>query len=246
MEALLKTLSVDSACRAEDFLEGRALLINKPYSWSSFDVVNKIRIQFKKYLGIKKIKVGHAGTLDPLASGLLIICTGKATKTIDQLMGMDKEYVAHITFGASTPSYDLETEPDAHFEAGHINKAEIQKALGHFQGIQMQAPPAFSAIKKDGQKAYEQARKGKILKLDKREVEFKELELLNYDAPTAVIRVVCSKGTYIRSFAHDLGLALKSGAHLSALERTAIGPMRLEGALSVEQFEKLLVTIQTI
>jgi tRNA pseudouridine55 synthase len=246
MEALLKTLSVDSACRAEDFLEGRALLINKPYSWSSFDVVNKIRIQFKKYLGIKKIKVGHAGTLDPLASGLLIICTGRATKTIDQLMGMDKEYVAHITFGASTPSYDLETEPDAHFDADHINKVAIQKALDHFQGLQMQAPPAYSAIKKDGQKAYEQARKGKILKLDKREVEFKELELLNYDAPTAVIRVVCSKGTYIRSFAHDLGLALKSGAHLSALERTAIGPMRLEGALNVEQFEKMLVTIQTI
>lgn len=246
MEELLKTLSVDSACRAEDFLEGRALLINKPYSWSSFDVVNKIRIQFKKYLGIKKIKVGHAGTLDPLASGLLIICTGKATKTIDQLMGMDKEYVAHITFGASTPSYDLETEPDQQFETDHINVAAIQQALDGFQGIQMQAPPVFSAIKKDGQRAYEQARKGKILKLEKREVEFKELELLNYDAPTAVVRVVCSKGTYIRSFAHDLGLALNSGAHLSALERTAIGPMRLEGALSMEQFEKMLVTIQTI
>ncbi|GAO29725.1 tRNA pseudouridine(55) synthase TruB [Geofilum rubicundum] len=246
MEELLKTLSVDSSCRAEDFLEGRALLINKPYSWSSFDVVNKIRIQFKKYLGIKKIKVGHAGTLDPLASGLLIICTGKATKTIDQLMGMDKEYVAHITFGASTPSYDLETEPDQHFETDHITKAEIQKALQGFQGIQMQAPPVFSAIKKDGQRAYEQARKGKSLKLDKREVEFKDLELLAYTAPTALVRVVCSKGTYIRSFAHDLGKALHSGAHLSGLERTAIGPMKLDGALSMEQFEKLLVTIQTI
>lgn len=237
---------MDSSCRAEDFLEGRALLINKPYSWSSFDVVNKIRIQFKKYLGIKKIKVGHAGTLDPLASGLLIICTGKATKTIDQLMGMDKEYVAHITFGASTPSYDLETEPDQLFETDHITKAEIQKALQGFQGVQMQAPPVFSAIKKDGQRAYEQARKGKSLKLDKREVEFKELELLAYTAPTALVRVVCSKGTYIRSFAHDLGKALHSGAHLSGLERTAIGPMKLDGALSMEQFEKLLVTIQTI
>jgi tRNA pseudouridine55 synthase len=246
MEELIKTLSVDSTCQAEDFLEGRALLIDKPFSWSSFDVVNKIRIQFKKYLGIKKIKVGHAGTLDPLASGLLIICTGKATKTIDQLMGMDKEYVANITFGASTPSYDLETEPDKLFDADHINKEEIQTALKDFQGIQMQAPPAFSAIKKDGQKAYEQARKGRILKLEKREVEFKELELLSYEAPTAKIRVLCSKGTYIRSFAHDLGKVLKSGAHLSALERTAIGPMKLKDAQSMEQFEKMLVTIQTI
>jgi len=237
---------VDSACRAENFLEGRALLINKPYSWSSFDVVNKIRIQFKKYLGIKKIKVGHAGTLDPLASGLLIICTGKATKTIDQLMGIDKEYVARITFGASTPSYDLETEPDQHFETDHITTEEVQQALNGFQGIQMQAPPVFSAIKKDGQRAYEQARKGKILKLEKREVEFKELELLSYEAPTAEVRVVCSKGTYIRSFAHDMGIALKSGAHLSALERTAIGSMKLEDALSMQQFEKLLSTIQTI
>ncbi len=237
---------MDSACRAENFLEGRALLINKPYSWSSFDVVNKIRIQFKKYLGIKKIKVGHAGTLDPLASGLLIICTGKATKTIDQLMGIDKEYVARITFGASTPSYDLETEPDQHFETDHITTEEVQQALNGFQGIQMQAPPVFSAIKKDGQRAYEQARKGKILKLEKREVEFKELELLSYEAPTAEVRVVCSKGTYIRSFAHDMGIALKSGAHLSALERTAIGSMKLEDALSMQQFEKLLSTIQTI
>jgi tRNA pseudouridine55 synthase len=246
MEELLKTLNADSSCRTEDFLEGRALLINKPYSWSSFDVVNKIRIQFKKYLGIKKIKVGHAGTLDPLASGLLIICTGKATKTIDQLMGMDKEYVAHITFGASTPSYDLETEPDQHFATEQITSAGILKALQGFEGIQMQTPPAFSAIKKDGQRAYEQARKGKSLALDKREVEFKELELMNYTAPTAKVRVVCSKGTYIRSFAHDLGLALSSGAHLSGLERTAIGSMKLDDALSMEQFEKMLVTIQTI
>jgi len=246
MEKLLNTLGIDNSCKAEDFKHGKTLLINKPYSWSSFDVVNKIRIQFKNHLGIKKIKVGHAGTLDPLATGLLIICTGKATKTIDKLMGMDKEYVAHITFGASTPSYDLETEPDQYFKTEHITHEKLQNTLSQYLGLQMQSPPIFSAIKKNGKKAYEQARKGEKIKLDKREIEIKELELLEYTNDTAIVRVVCSKGTYIRSFAHDLGIALKSGAHLSGLKRTAIGNSKLESALSIEQFEKILTTIQTI
>src|SRR5690606_5553219 len=166
-------------------------------SWSSFDVVNKMRNLLRSELGLAKLKVGHAGTLDPLASGLLIICTGRATKKIEQLMGADKEYVAKVTFGASTPSYDLETEPDKHFDTSGIDQDAIITALNGFEGEQMQAPPMFSAIKKDGKRLYEHARKGVSLEVEKRLVEFKELELINFSDLTATIRVVCSKGTYI-------------------------------------------------
>lgn len=240
MQELVNTLKPTEKCGAEEFKEGRIILIDKPLEWTSFDVVNKIRIMLRTELGLAKLKVGHAGTLDPLASGLLIICTGKATKMIEQLMGADKEYVAKVTFGASTPSYDLETEPDKHFDTTGIEKDSIIKALKGFEGEQMQAPPMFSAIKKDGKRLYEHARKGVSVEVEKRKVDFKELELLDISELTATIRVVCSKGTYIRSFAHDLGAALNSGAHLSGLERTAIGSLRIENAFSIADFHKFI------
>ena len=246
MEDLIKSIGFTEKCGAEEFKARRIILINKPFAWSSFDVVNKIRIQLRTHLGIRKIKVGHAGTLDPLATGLLIICTGKATKQIDNIIGADKEYVANISFGATTPSYDLETEPDRLFDTTGITTESIEKVLMNFLGFQMQAPPIFSAIKKDGKKSYEQARKGIEIELDKRKVEFKELELLEYNAPCAVVRIVCSKGTYIRSFAHDLGAAMGSGAHLSGLVRTAIGSLRIKDAMEIEQFENILSEMSTI
>ncbi|WP_044117833.1 tRNA pseudouridine(55) synthase TruB [Alkaliflexus imshenetskii] len=245
MEELVNSLRVHDTCRPDDFKDGRILLINKPYKWSSFDVVNKVRIMLRNHLGFKKIKVGHAGTLDPLATGLLILCTGSATKQIEALMGMPKEYVAGITFGATTPSYDLETDVNALFDASAIHVNNLQHALTGFMGKQMQRPPVFSAIKMNGRRAYEHARKGKDVEMAAREVEFMELELLSFDNPVANVRIVCSKGTYIRSFAHDLGLALGNGAHLSALERTAIGPVRLSQAYDVSDFEEILKKIQT-
>lgn len=240
MEELVNTLRATEKCGPEEFKEGRIILVDKPLGWSSFDVVNKMRNLLRSELGLAKLKVGHAGTLDPLASGLLIICTGRATKMIEQLMGADKEYVAKVTFGASTPSYDLETEPDKHFDTSGIDQDAIITALNGFEGEQMQAPPMFSAIKKDGKRLYEHARKGVSLEVEKRLVEFKELELINFSDLKATIRVVCSKGTYIRSFAHDLGVAMNSGAHLSGLIRTAIGNLRIENAISIEDFHKLI------
>ncbi len=245
MEKLVNSLSVHDTCRPDDFKEGRILLINKPYKWSSFDVVNKVRIMLREHLGFKKIKVGHAGTLDPLATGLLILCTGRATKQIETLMGMPKEYVAGITFGATTPSYDLETEVNARFDASALTANDLQQALSGFMGKQMQRPPVFSAIKMNGKRAYEHARKGEEVEMTAREVEFMELQLLSFNNPIAEVRILCSKGTYIRSFAHDLGLALNNGAHLSALERTAIGSVRLSQAYDVSDFEELLKKIQT-
>lgn len=240
MEELVNTLRATEKCGPEEFKEGRIMLVDKPLGWPSFDVVNKMRNLLRSELGLAKLKVGHAGTLDPLASGLLIICTGRATKMIEQLMGADKEYVAKVTFGASTPSYDLETEPDKHFDTSGIDQDAIITALNGFEGEQMQAPPMFSAIKKDGKRLYEHARKGVSLEVEKRLVEFKELELINFSDLKATIRVVCSKGTYIRSFAHDLGVAMNSGAHLSGLIRTAIGNLRIENAISIEDFHKLI------
>jgi tRNA pseudouridine55 synthase len=246
MEDLYKHFGLQPGCQAEDFNEGRLLLLDKPMGWSSFDLANKVRYLIKQQLGFKKIKVGHAGTLDPLATGLMIVCTGRLTKQIETLMGMDKEYVATITLGGTTPSYDLETEPDGVFETGHIGVPQIEAALKGFLGQQMQTPPLFSAIRINGKRAYEHARKGHDVVLSQREVVFKELELIGYDRPVAKIRVVCSKGTYIRSFANDLGKALQSGGHLSGLVRTAIGPFKLTGAQSVAQFELFLKDFRTI
>ncbi len=221
---------------AEDFLQGQSILIDKPLNWTSFQVVNKLRWAIRKKFNLKKIKVGHAGTLDPLASGLLIICTGKMTKQIETFQGQDKEYIAEICFGATTPSYDLETEVDATFATSHITEESLQIGMQQFLGEISQKPPIFSAIKKDGKRLYELARAGKTTEIKARKIHIHELELLSFKLQKATIRVVCSKGTYIRSLAHDLGIVLNSGAHLSALRRTKIGEFNVNDAKSIDEF----------
>jgi tRNA pseudouridine55 synthase len=219
------------------FQEGEVLLFDKPLYWTSFDLVNKVRNMIRSSLGIKKIKVGHAGTLDPLASGLMIVCTGKSTKKIDEFRDLDKEYVASIHLGATTPSFDLETETDNHYPTEHINVELVRKTLNGFLGEQKQMPPIYSAKQIDGKRAYEFARKGIDKELTAVTVFFREIELLSFEMPVVKIRMVCSKGTYIRSFARDLGEALKSGGHLSALERTAIGMYKVQDAYTLDKFQ---------
>ena len=223
-----------------DFQAGEVLFIDKPVDWTSFDVVNKIRFLLKRHLGIKKIKVGHAGTLDPLATGLVIVCTGKFTKRIDEYQGMTKEYIANVRFGATTPTYDLESEPDKTFPFEHITKEKLLAALDKFSGEIDQIPPAYSAIKIKGRKAYELARRGDKIELKARKVTIYEMELLEFNLPDAVVRVRCSKGTYIRSLAHDIGKALDSGAHLTGLRRTKIGDFSVEDAMDVRDLGELL------
>jgi tRNA pseudouridine55 synthase len=223
-----------------NFEEGEVLLLNKPLYWTSFDLTNKIRIIIRSALGIKKIKVGHAGTLDPLATGLMIICTGKATKKIDTFRDLDKEYIATFHLGATTPSFDLETETDNSYPTDHITKTLVNNVLKSFLGKQQQIPPIYSAKLIDGTRAYEFARKGIDKKLEPVSVFFREIELVSYNIPEITIRIVCSKGTYIRSFARDLGEALGSGGYLSALERTAIGSYRVNDSYSVEKFNDYL------
>lgn len=221
----------------EDFLEGKVVLIDKPLHWSSFQAVNKIKWSLKKHLGLKKIKVGHAGTLDPLATGLLIVCTGKFTKRIPELQGMVKEYTGTFYIGATTPSYDLETEVNATFPTNHITNELIEETLKQFIGEIDQKPPVFSAIKKDGKRLYEHARKGEEVEIAARKTTIHEFELTRIALPEIDFRVVCSKGTYIRSLAYDYGQALNSGAHLTALRRTKIGEFSVEGAITPEAFE---------
>ncbi len=221
----------------EEFLEGKVVLIDKPLHWSSFQAVNKVKWSLKKHLGLKKIKVGHAGTLDPLASGLLIVCTGKFTKRISELQGMEKEYTGTFHLGATTPSYDLETEVNATFPTEHIDEALIHDTLPQFLGEIDQKPPVFSAIKKDGKRLYEHARKGEEVEIASRKTTIHEFEITRIALPEIDFRVVCSKGTYIRSLAHDFGQALHSGAHLTALRRTKIGTFSVEDAISPEAFE---------
>lgn len=229
----------------ERFREGQVLLLNKPLGWTSFDVVNKIRYSLKRYLGIKKIKVGHAGTLDPLATGLVIVCTGKATKQIDQFLGMDKQYLADIRLGATTPSFDLEMEPDKHFPYEHVTQEMLDKAITALTGNIDQIPPMFSALKVNGRKAYDLARQGKEVELKARQITISELKLLRWDNPDIKLDVSCSKGTYIRSLARDLGYELDSGAHLTGLVRTRIGPYQLADSITIEDFEKNLTTFAT-
>lgn len=225
---------------AESYLEGRVLFIDKPLTWTSFDVVNKIRMELRKKLGIRKIKVGHAGTLDPLATGLVIICTGKATKQMLQFQDLDKAYTANIRLGATTPSYDLETEIDREYPWEHISRELLEEKLAGFRGEQDQVPPIFSAKSVDGKRAYDVARKGESLELKSNRITINTLEVVRFEAPDLDLHVECSKGTYIRSLAHDLGIALDSGAHLSGLRRTAIGPHRVENATPLDEFlEKL-------
>lgn len=222
------------------FEEGEVLLFNKPVYWTSFDLVNKVRIMIRSTFGIKKIKVGHAGTLDPLASGLMIICTGKATRKIDEFRDLDKEYIATFHLGATTPSFDLETETDNYYPTDHITEEQVKNVLNSFAGEQKQIPPMYSAKLISGKRAYEFARKGIEKDLVPVTVFFREIELLSFNIPEIKIRLVCSKGTYIRSFARDLGFALKSGSYLSALERTSIGQYHVKNAFTIEKFKEYI------
>ena len=227
---------------AEDYLEGQIILIDKPLTWSSFQAVNKLKYILKrKYELPKKFKIGHAGTLDPLATGLLIICTGKFTKKITEIQAQTKEYTGTITVGATTPSYDLETEIDAIFPTEPINDALIQDTTKLFLGEIDQKPPVFSAIKKDGIRLYEHARAGEELEIAFRKTTIYEFEITRIALPEIDFRVTCSKGTYIRSLAFDFGKALQSGGHLTALRRTKIGNYSVTNGFSPEEYEKSLV-----
>nr|WP_298793416.1 tRNA pseudouridine(55) synthase TruB [uncultured Allomuricauda sp.] len=221
----------------EDFLNGQILLIDKPMEWSSFQAVNALKWAIRKKFGLKKIKIGHAGTLDPLATGLLIICTGKFTKKIPELQGQVKEYTGTFTLGATTPSYDLETEVDQSFPTDHITEELITSTTTQFLGEIEQVPPIFSALKKDGKRMYELAREGKKVEIKARTIQIFEFEITQISLPKVEFRVVCSKGTYIRSLAHDFGQALQSGAHLSALRRTKIGDFNVINAVSPLTFK---------
>ena len=252
-----------------DFEAGEVISFDKPYGWTSFDVVARVRGIVRRYLGVKKIKVGHAGTLDPLATGVLIVCTGKATKTIDTLQAETKEYVATLKLGATTPSFDMETAEDATFPTEHITLESVQEVLKQFVGTIEQIPPAYSALKVDGERSYKLARKGEEVTLKPKTLVIDEIEMLDFglaqDSENSectensecsensgkgylrlVIRVVCSKGTYIRALARDIGVALGSGAYLTALRRTRIGDRRIEDCTTVEAFENMVDKLPSI
>ncbi len=223
-----------------DFKEGEVLYFDKPLTWTSFAVVNKVRYHLCRKLGVKKLKVGHAGTLDPLATGVMILCTGKATKRIEELQAHTKEYIATLMLGATTPSYDLEKEIDATYPTEHITRELVEEVLKKFVGSIEQVPPAFSACMVDGKRAYDLARKGEEVQLKAKTLVIDEIELLECNLPVIKIRVVCSKGTYIRALARDIGEALQSGAHLTGLIRTRVGEVRLEDCMQVDAFESWL------
>ena len=228
-----------------DFKSGTILSFDKPLEWTSFGLVNKVRYLLCRHIGEKKLKVGHAGTLDPLATGVLIICTGKATKQIDTLQAKTKEYIATLQLGATTPSFDLETEVDATYPTAHITEEKVKEALTRFIGRIEQVPPSYSACKVDGKRAYDLARQGKEVELKAKVLVIDERELQNFNPTTmqATIRVVCSKGTYIRALARDIGLSLNSGAHLTALRRTRIGDYKVEDCHTLETFQLWLETL---
>ena len=223
-----------------NLLEGGILLIDKPLHWTSFDVVKKTRNLLRTHFQVKKIKVGHTGTLDPLASGLLVVCTGKFTKRINEFQAQEKEYTGTFTLGSTTPSYDLETEINQTFSTLHITEEKIQKTSQQFIGIIEQFPPVFSALKKDGERLYEKARRGEKVKVEARQIQITSFEISRVELPEVDFRVVCSKGTYIRSLAHDFGKALNSGAHLSALCRRRIGNFELKQALDIETLKEFI------
>jgi len=224
----------------EDYQSGQVLLIDKPLNWTSFQVVNKLRYEIKQTFKLKKIKVGHAGTLDPLATGLLIICTGKMTKQIDTFQGQIKEYTGTFVLGSTTPSYDLETEINATFPTNHITTDLIHQTTAQFIGEIDQVPPVFSAIKKEGKRLYEFARAGEDVHIKSRKITINAFEITNINGLNIDFRIVCSKGTYIRSLAYDFGKALQSGAHLSALRRTKIGDFNVNNATTIDAFLKSL------
>ncbi|MDR0422580.1 MAG: tRNA pseudouridine(55) synthase TruB [Proteiniphilum sp.] len=223
-----------------DFIEGEILYIDKPLHWTSFSVVRVIRAKLCRRLGIRKLKVGHAGTLDPLATGVMILCTGKKTKLIETLQAGTKEYVAHVRLGATTPSYDLETEINAEYPTAHITREKVEEALRRFVGPIEQVPPAFSAVKVDGKRAYELARKNRVIELKPKLLVIEVIELISYNMPDITIRVVCSKGTYIRALARDIGKALNTGAHLAGLRRTRVGDVTVDGCLHIDDMDRLL------
>jgi tRNA pseudouridine55 synthase len=228
---------------AEDFLNGQILLIDKPLNWTSFQAVNKMKWALKTKLGLKKIKIGHAGTLDPLATGLLLVCTGKFTKRITELQGQAKEYTGTFYIGATTPSYDLETEIDQIYSTSHIDESLIHETVKQFLGEIDQKPPIFSAIKKDGVRLYEHARAGETVEIASRKTTIHEFEITRIALPEVDFRVVCSKGTYIRSLAFDFGKAMDSGSHLTALRRTKIGDYDVNEAMDVTLFEDRLTPL---
>ncbi|MCM1317127.1 MAG: tRNA pseudouridine(55) synthase TruB [Bacteroides sp.] len=227
-----------------NFLAGEILYVDKPYGWTSFDAVKRIRGALTRRLGIKKLKVGHAGTLDPLASGVMIVTTGRATKQIEQLQAGVKEYIAEIALGATTPSFDLETEVDATYPTAHITRQLVEEALLRFHGTIEQVPPAFSAVKIDGRRAYDMARKGREVNLKPKTLVIDEIELLDFAPEKITVRVVCSKGTYIRALARDIGEALDSGAHLTALRRTRVGDVSIADCLTIDMVAELIRTVE--
>jgi len=227
-----------------DFIEGEILYFNKPLTWTSFKLVAKVRNTICRHLDIKKLKVGHAGTLDPLATGVMIICTGKATKRIEEFQYQTKEYIATLELGATTPSYDLEKEIDNRFDFSHVTEKMVEEKIATFVGRIEQIPPSFSACKVDGKRAYDMARKGQEVILKPKVLVIDEIELLECRLPMVKIRVVCSKGTYIRALARDLGEAMNCGAHLTALCRTRIGEIRLENCLNIDDFTKEMLDEQ--
>ena len=230
-----------------DFRKGEILAFDKPYGWTSFGLVAKVRWLICRKLGVKKLKVGHAGTLDPLATGVLLVCTGRATKRIEELQAHTKEYVATLRLRATTPSFDLEKPVDAEYPTEHITREMVEEVLARFVGTIEQVPPVFSACKVNGNRAYDLARKGEEVELKAKTLVIDEMELLRCELPEIDIRVVCSKGTYIRALARDIGQALQSGAHLTALRRTRVGECRVEDCLQLEGFAEWLdcQTIET-
>lgn len=228
-----------------DFIEGEILPFDKPYRWTSFDVVGKTRWLLCHKLHVKKLKVGHTGTLDPLATGVVVVCTGRKTKMIDELQAHDKEYIATLQLGATTPSFDLEKPIDATYPTEHITRALIDEVIPTFRGEQWQVPPMFSAVKVEGKRAYELARKGEEVELKPKLLVIDEIEILSFDEQRMqlTLRIVCSKGTYIRALARDIGQCLNSGAHLIALRRTRVGNIRIEDCMGFEDFEKMIEKI---
>lgn len=229
-----------------DFQKGEILVFDKPLNWTSFDLVHKVRYIICKKLNIKKLKVGHAGTLDPKATGILVLCTGKATSKIDSLQADEKEYVATLKFGATTPSYDLESEENRQFETSHITKDLLIEVLKKFVGTIQQVPPDFSAIKIDGKRAYDNARKGIAMEIKSKTLEVKEIEVLNFALPEVKLRIVCGKGTYIRALARDIGEELQSGAYLTGLRRTRVGNFDLDQAINLADFLKAQPAVSDI
>lgn len=223
-----------------DFIQGEILVINKPLDWTSFDLVNKVRNMLCRLMKIKKLKLGHAGTLDPKATGVMVLCSGKLTKQIDEIQADEKEYVALLKVGATTPSFDLETEEDEQFTTAHITRETVENILPLFVGAIEQIPPAYSAIKVNGKRAYKLARKGEEIELKSKMLVIKEIELLRFDMPEIELRIVCSKGTYIRALARDIGKALNSGAYLIGLKRTRIGEYTIGNSVELSELADLL------